>query len=120
MHPMVRLWRYARAYRTRIRLAIVYTILNKLFDVLPEVLIGVAVDVVVRRDASWLSGLGISDGMSQLYILAALTAIIWISESSFEYLYEVAWRDLAQSLQHDLRMDVYDHVQRLHTSYLED
>ena len=120
MHPMLRLWRYARGYRTRIRLAIVYTILNKLFDVLPEVLIGIAVDVVVRREASWLSGFGIPDVEHQLYVLAGLTAIIWISESFFEYLYEVAWRDLAQSLQHDLRMDVYGHVQTLHTSYFED
>jgi len=117
---MIRLWRYARAYRTRIRLAIVYTILNKLFDVLPEVLIGIAVDVVVRREASWLSGFGVHDVMDQLYILAGLTAAIWISESFFEYLYEVAWRDLAQALQHDLRMDVYGHVQALDTSYFED
>ena len=43
MHPIARLWQYARAYRTRIRLAVVFTILNKLFDVLPEVLIGVAI-----------------------------------------------------------------------------
>jgi ATP-binding cassette subfamily B protein len=120
MHPLARLWRYARAYRTKIRLAIVYTIVNKLFDVLPEVLIGVAVDVVVRREASWLSRFGVTAVMPQLYILAALTAVVWMSESFFEYLYEVAWRDLAQSLQHDLRMDVYDHVQALHTSYLED
>ena len=48
MHPLVRLWRYAGAYRTRIRLAVLYTVINKLFDILPEVLIGVAVDVVVR------------------------------------------------------------------------
>jgi ATP-binding cassette subfamily B protein len=120
MHPMVRLWRYAHAYCGNICLAVVYTILNKLFDVLSEVLIGVAVDVVVRREASWLSQVGVTDVMSQLYILAGLTAVIWISESFFEYLYEVSWRNLAQALQHDLRMDVYGHVQRLHTSYFED
>ena len=40
MHPIARLWQYARAYRTRIRLAVVYTILNKLFDVLPEAIDG--------------------------------------------------------------------------------
>ncbi|MBK9035748.1 MAG: ABC transporter ATP-binding protein [Myxococcales bacterium] len=120
MHPIVRLWRYARAYRTRIRLAVVYTVLNKLFDVLPEVLIGIAVDVVVRREGSWLSGFGIERVESQLYLLAGLTAIIWMSESGFEYLYEVAWRDLAQALQHDLRMDVYRHVQALDVAYFED
>ena len=120
MHPIARLWQYARAYRLRIRLAVFYTILNKLFDVLPEVLIGIAVDVVVRREGSWLAGWGIDSVESQLYLLAGLTAVIWISESGFEYLYEVAWRDLAQALQHDLRMDVYAHVQRLDVAYFED
>jgi ATP-binding cassette, subfamily B, bacterial len=120
MHPMVRLWRYAHRYRPRIVLAAVFTILNKLFDVLPEVLIGIAVDVVVKQEASWLSQFGVHDVMTQLYLLAAATAVIWISESTFEYLYEIEWRQLAQALQHDLRMDVYRHVQGLHTSYFED
>jgi ATP-binding cassette subfamily B protein len=120
MHPIARLWQYARAYRTRIRLAVVFTILNKLFDVLPEVLIGVAVDVVVRRGDSWLAGFGVASVETQLYILAGLTAVIWICESGCEYLYEVAWRDLAQALQHDLRMDVYRHVQALDVAYFED
>jgi ATP-binding cassette subfamily B protein len=120
MHPIRRLWQYARAYRRRIRLAVFYTILNKLFDVLPEVLIGLAVDVVVRRGDSWLAGFGLQSVESQLYVLAGLTAVIWISESAFEYLYEVAWRELAQALQHDLRLDVYDRVQALDVSYFED
>ncbi|MEZ4402348.1 MAG: ABC transporter ATP-binding protein [Kofleriaceae bacterium] len=120
MHPIARLWRYARAYRGRIHRAIAYTIANKLFDILPEVLIGIAVDVVVRRQGSWLAGLGVTSVTTQLYLLAGLTAVIWMSESAFEYAYEVAWRDLAQALQHDLRMDVYRHVQALDVAYFED
>ena len=83
-------------------------------------LIGVAVDVVVRRGDSWLAGFGVASVETQLYILAGLTAVIWICESGCEYLYEVAWRDLAQALQHDLRMDVYRHVQALDVAYFED
>ncbi|MBP8805364.1 MAG: ABC transporter ATP-binding protein [Kofleriaceae bacterium] len=120
MHPLVRLWRYAGAYRTRIRLAVLYTVINKLFDILPEVLIGVAVDVVVRREGSWLSSLGVDGVETQLYLLAAITAVVWMSESAFEYAYEVAWRDLAQALQHELRLDVYRHVQSLDVAYFED
>ncbi len=120
MHPLARLWRYAGAYRTRIRLAVLYTVINKLFDILPEVLIGVAVDVVVRREGSWLSSLGVDGVETQLYLLAAITAVVWMSESAFEYAYEVAWRDLAQALQHELRLDVYRHVQSLDVAYFED
>lgn len=120
MHPLWRLWRYGARYRAKINIAVIFTVLNKLFDVLPEVLIGVAVDVVVRQEASWLAQFGIVDSMSQLYLLAALTVGVWVSESACEYWYEVAWRNLAQALQHDLRMDVYRHVQGLDLQYFED
>ncbi|MBT3189587.1 MAG: ABC transporter ATP-binding protein, partial [Anaerolineae bacterium] len=36
------------------------------------------------------------------------------------YLFQVAWRNLAQSIQHDLRVDTYDHVQNLKLAYFED
>jgi ATP-binding cassette subfamily B protein len=35
-------------------------------------------------------------------------------------LYAVRWRNLAQVIQHDLRLDVYSHVQQLPLSYFED
>ena len=47
MHPIKRLFAYAGKYRRDIRLATFYSVLNKFFDILPEVLIGAAVDVVV-------------------------------------------------------------------------
>ncbi len=40
-------------------------------------------------------------------------------ESLFEYLYAVRWRNLAQNVQHDLRMDAYRHVQRLELAWFE-
>lgn len=119
MHPFLRLFRYARPYRRDIVLATLYSILNKFFDVLPEVLIGVAVDVVVNKESSFLAKIGIVDAKDQLIWLALLTAVIWICESLFEYLYSLKWRNLAQRLQHDLRLDTYRHVQRLEMGYFE-
>lgn len=34
-------------------------------------------------------------------------------ESTFEFLVETSWRGLAQDIQHTLRIDAYDHVQKL-------
>ena len=65
-HPLSRLAAFARPYRRNAVLATVYSVLNKFFDVLPELLIGVAVDVVVNRKQSFLAGLGIEDPMTQL------------------------------------------------------
>lgn len=119
MHPLRRLFNYARQYRSEVALASFYSFLNKLFDVLPEILIGVAVDVVVNQKASFLARLGVADPKDQLVLLALLTVIIWIGESVFEYLYSVKWRNLAQNLQHDMRMEAYGHVQRLDLAYFE-
>ncbi len=120
MHPLVRLWRYASRRRRSIVLATLFSIANKLFDIAPEVLIGVLVDTVVKRETSFLAGLGVVDVEQQLVLLAGLTTLIWVLESTFEYLYAVRWRNLAQSIQHDLRLDVYAHVQELPLSYFED
>ena len=59
-HPLRRLFGYARQYRRDVVLATVYSVLNKFFDVLPEVLIGIAVDVVVNRKDSFLARAGVS------------------------------------------------------------
>ncbi|WP_018410515.1 ABC transporter ATP-binding protein [Methyloversatilis thermotolerans] len=119
MHPLSRLFSHARNYRRDVRIATLYSVLNKFFDVLPEVLIGVAVDVVVNQKASFLARVGIVDPKDQLMLLALITVVVWIGESLFQYLYDVRWRDLAQNLQHDLRMEAYRHVQKLDMAYFE-
>ena len=119
MHPLHRLFSHARQYRRDVVIASLYSVLNKFFDVLPEILIGVAVDVVVNRKESFLAGFGIADPADQLILLAILTVLIWAGESLFQYLYDVRWRNLAQNLQHDMRMEAYCHVQRLELAYFE-
>lgn len=108
-----RLWSEVGPFRGRIILGTVYSILNKLFDLAPPLLIGLAVDIVVRHQDSWLAEWGWRESKEQLWILAALTFLIWGLESVFEYLFSVTWRNLAQALQHDIRVRAYDHVQRL-------
>ncbi len=119
MHPLSRLFSHARNYRREVRIASFYSVLNKFFDVLPEVLIGVAVDVVVNQKASFLARFGIVEPKDQLMLLALITVFVWVGESLFQYLYDVRWRDLAQNLQHDLRMEAYRHVQKLDMAYFE-
>jgi ATP-binding cassette subfamily B protein len=79
-----------------------------------------AVDVVVRRQNSWISALGVQDITGQLLVLSLLTLLIWSLESLFEYAYARLWRNLAQTLQHDLRRDAYGHLQQLELSFFEE
>ncbi len=117
---LLRLLRYARGFRRRIVLATTCSIMNKLFDVMPEILIGIAIDVVVRQQDSFIADLGVVDPKWQLALLGGLTLVIWVMESLFEYLYLVLWRNLAQDLQHSMRLDAYEHVQKLDLAYFED
>ena len=119
-HPLRRLWQLASAHRPRILLATAFSVLNKLFDLAPPLLIGVAVDIVVNRGDSFLAGLGVGDVMSQLWLLAGATVLIWALESLTDYISELQWRNLAQVIQHDLRQGAYDHMQQLELGYFED
>ncbi len=118
--PLSRLLSHARHHRRAIVTASIYSVLNKLFDLAPPLLIGAAVDVVVQREESFLAGYGIVDVDSQILWLAIGTLVIWGLESVFEYAFALAWRGLAQTLQHELRMEAYDHVQHLELAYFED
>lgn len=114
-----RLLRYARGYRRQIITASICSVINKLFDIAPEILIGVAIDVVVNQEESFVARLGFETAQEQIAALAVLTFFIWAGESLFEYLYQVLWRNLAQRLQSELRQDTYEHAQRLDMSFFE-
>ena len=116
---LLHLLRYAKGYRRRIILASTCSSLNTLFDIMPEILIGVAIDVVVNRQESFLAGLGFETPQGQILMLAFLTLLIWAGESLFQYLYLILWRNLAQDLQADMRQDAYDQVQRQDMGFFE-
>lgn len=118
--PLKRLFAYGHNYRTEIRQAIACSVLNKIFDLAPPALIGAAVDVVVQKEDSLIAQLGVTDIFTQLLILAVLSLIIWGLESLFEYAYSRLWRNLAQTIQHDLRLDAYAHLQSLDLAFFED
>ena len=118
--PLRRLWRYAAGYRSHIVLAVTWTVLNKALDIAPPFLIGLAIDVVVRQGDSFLADLGIEDPKAQLVVLAAISFVVWLLESITEYLLSVSWRNLAQNIQHDLRLDTYAHLQELELGYFEE
>ncbi|MFK7960876.1 MAG: ABC transporter ATP-binding protein [Phycisphaerales bacterium] len=118
--PLARLFRYAAPHRGRIALAAGCSVLNKLLDLAPPVLIGMAIDVVSKKEDSFLAGLGVVDVRWQLVVLATLTLLIWGGESLFEYFSGIAWRGLAQILQHGIRLDAWRSVSRLELPWFEE
>jgi ATP-binding cassette, subfamily B, bacterial len=119
-HPLQRLLNYSGQYRSQVRWAVACSILNKIFDLAPSLLIGTAVDIVVQRQNSAVARLGVRDTFSQLLVLAGVTLVVWGLESAFEYAYARLWRNLAQRVQSDLRLDAYGHLQTLELAYFEE
>lgn len=119
-HPLLRLLGYAKPYQVQIWVAIACSILNTLFDLAPPYLIGVAVDTVVEQENSLIARFGVQDIVTQLMILSLLTVVTWGLESLTQYQYDRLWRNLAQTMQHELRVDAYSHLQELELSYFED
>ena len=46
--------------------------------------------------------------------------VVWLGESSTEYVAQILWRNLAQTIEHEARMDAYNHVQDLELAWYED
>ena len=114
-----KLYLYSKEQETKVRRGIIYSILNKLFDLAPPVLIGIAIDIVVEGADSFLGTLGIQDRRQQLIVLAFLTFVIWALESTFDYFAAVTWRNISQDVEHSLRTDTFDNVLGLDLQYFE-
>ena len=82
-----RFLKYAKPWRGRIAISSIYSILNKLFDIAPEILIGIAVDLVAKKENSIIASFGFESIQSQITVLAIATFLIWAFESFFQYLY---------------------------------
>jgi len=118
--PLKRLLNYGSQYRLQIWQATLFTIINTILDLAPPWLIGVAIDILVEKQNSFIAKLGVREIIWQFFLLTVVTIIIWILESASEYAYNRLWWNLAQNIQHDLRVDTYNHVQALDSDYFEE
>ena len=118
--PLRALWRHHRRHRPRVVAATLMTTLNTAADVAPELLLGVAVDIVVRGADSFVAtAFGVEGRFAQLVVVAALNVVVWVVESLTDYAAAVLWRGLAQSVEHELRVETYANVQDLDVSWHE-
>ncbi len=118
-NALYKLLQIAKPSKLKIVGAVIASALNKICDIVPEILIGIAIDVIVNQQHSIIAKLGIINPYSQLYLVAGATAFFWIFESVFEYLYAIMWRSLAQDIQHTLRLKTYTQLQNADLEFFE-
>jgi ATP-binding cassette subfamily B protein len=111
-YPFVQLLHYMRPLRKDCVIAALYSFLNKFIDIMPEILLGLAINTVVERENSWLAGVGFMGLKTQMLLLGLMTFMAYGLGSLFEYLYSIKWWRFAQHLQHDFRMAAFRHIQQ--------
>ena len=118
-NPIIRLYLNISKEKNLLFFAFASSVINRILDLAPPVIIGIAVDIVVKEQNSWIANTGIKYVPTQLIILALISGLIWSGESIFQYLYSVLWRNLAQISQHKLRIKAYEHIQKLDMHFFE-
>jgi ATP-binding cassette subfamily B protein len=119
--PMARLFDYLRTYRGRLAWACTSSVLNKILDLMPPLLVGWVIDSLRGAPPGWIARLaGTSDPWSMAVVLSGLSVAIFFFESLFQWFYQAAFMSLAQLVQHDLRMDAYNKIQSREVAFFEE
>lgn len=117
--PMKRLFQYLGRYRKSLTIAVSSSITNKIFDLMPPFLTAWLIDSVSGQIPNWISGLGFNEIWSIVLFIGVLVIVIFGGESFFEWLFKREFLQLAQRVQHDLRVDAYTKMQTRELAYFE-
>jgi ATP-binding cassette subfamily B protein len=124
--PMYRLYaEYGQGRKTYFIVGLLSSVFARLLDLLPPLLLAVAIDAVFRGEAafslwlvpqSWLP----ATNTGQLWLTGGIIAAAFGLGAVFHYTRNWGWNRFAQGVQHDLRTDTYDKMQRLNMDYFAD
>lgn len=110
---------YLAKYQRPFLLACFNSTVNKVLDLMPPVLVGWLVDSLSGQVPALFAGAGFADTRSAVMAVIVLTVVIFLLESLFEWFYKLGFMRVAQQIQHRVRVDLYDKMQRLPQSFYE-
>ena len=129
-NPMRRLFvGYGRAYIPYFVLGVLTSMVARVLDLLPPVLLGIAIDSVFRQDVpfdaripfSWLPAAWIPATQSgKFWLTVGVIAASFGGAAVFHWTRNWGWNAFAQKIQHDVRTDTYDEMQRLDMGFFAD
>lgn len=79
---------------------------------MPPFLTAWLIDVVSENPPLWLSYIGITDTWNAVLFIMAVTAVVFLLESFFEWRYKILFMNLAQEIQNVIRVRAYDNLQK--------
>lgn len=117
---LYRLKSFITPYRFQFYLSIASSIANKIFDLMPPLLVGWVIDSVRGEPPFWISYiLPTHSAFYMAAFLSGLAVIIFMFESFFQWGYQFGFYHLAQKIQRDLRLRVYAHLQKRELAFYE-
>ena len=124
--PMRRLFaEYGRGNAGAFTVGLLSSIVARLLDLLPPVLLGIAIDATFRDER--LFALGpiplyryAPAPESQVILAAGIIAIAFLGGALFHWTRNWGWNSFAQRIQHAVRTDTYDRMQRLNMDFFAD
>ena len=124
--PMRRLFtEYGRPKRGPFAVGVLASVLARVLDLLPPVLLGLAIDSVFRDDKAFAPWLwpeawtpAVRDG--QLILIVGLIAAAFGLGALFHWVRNWGFNAFAQHIQHSIRTDTYDTMQRLDMAFFAD
>jgi ATP-binding cassette subfamily B protein len=112
------IWRllpFVRPYRKRVAAGLAASVSARAFDLLPILVVGQAVDQL----AASVSGHETAQPIIFLWYALIIFAT-FLGLALFQTTSDYAWDTLAQKVRHDLRVSLYDHLQKLDFSFFDE
>ena len=126
-NPMKRLFQeYGSQYKFSVFTGIFASIFARLLDLVPPVLLGFTIDAVFRRnkeftDIWFVPGRLIpATQQGQLVLTVVIIGGAFLFGSAFHWVRNWGFNSFAQNIQHDVRTDTYDKMQRLNMDFFAD
>jgi ATP-binding cassette subfamily B protein len=124
--PMRRLFaEYGRPNAVQFAVGVLASVFARLLDLLPPVLLGLAIDAIFRGNkafALWLVPAAwtptTEDG--QLFLTVGLIGGAFLFGAAFHWVRNWGFNSFAQNIQHSIRTDTYDTMQRLNMDFFAD
>lgn len=117
---MKQLFGFLKPYNASLYAASASSVVNKVFDLMPPLLVGWVIDSVRGESPAWIRQVtGSDDAWTLAAFLAVLAVLIFGVESFFEWLFQRGFMRLAQRVQHDLRLATYRRLQSREMAFFE-
>ncbi|GAA0726796.1 ATP-binding cassette subfamily B protein [Halorubrum trapanicum] len=131
-NPMKRLFvEYGRDYAPQVTVGVLASVFARLLDLLPPLMLGIALDAIFRSDGeaqfseqiplvvlpdAWLP----TAQVDQFWFTIAVLAGAFLFGAGFHWVRNWGFNAFAQNIQHDVRTDTYDQMQRLNMDFFSD